>query len=141
MFRRVHKATFSRRVDDLLTRLPAVRKDEAPFLAMFAAALQIGQTATKGVCECPDFLPVMQNLLTFCEHNAIFNLDYAHAHLLAIDTQMNGPRASLVGAFLQCGRAYHAAMVVGLHNDQACETMYEREMRRRVWWHIKLNNQ
>ncbi|WOO77690.1 uncharacterized protein LOC62_01G001253 [Vanrija pseudolonga] len=101
---------------------------------MLAAALQVGR-ASSG--EGTDLIPLMDQLLRYCERHGLYTADFVHAHLLAIDTQMLGG-GSPFGAWLAAGKAHHAALLVGVHLDRTGETLFEQEMRRRLWWNIKL---
>lgn len=135
--RHIPKEYFVARVDEVLARVPVVEDRDAPLLAMLAAALQVGRASSD---EGTDLTPLMDQLLRYCERHGLYTADFVHAHLLAIDTQMLGG-GSPFGAWLAAGKAHHAALMVGVHLDRAGETLFEQEMRRRLWWNIKLARQ
>jgi hypothetical protein len=63
-------------------------------------------------------------------------VEYVYAHLLTSYTYMAGIGGGPQRGWLASGRAYHAALLVGINNeDRTDESTFDRELRRRCWWH------
>ncbi|KAL1411460.1 hypothetical protein Q8F55_002416 [Vanrija albida] len=140
MFRIVIAQHFSDQAEGVIRRLPHVQPAEAPFLAMMAAAIVIGTQAVPED-DSPDYRLLLSRLITFCEDNELFTLDYVNATLLVTSTNMFGKTASPSSCFLATMKAYGAALLVRIHQDQPGETLFQRERRRRIWWQIKMGRQ
>ncbi|KAL1412195.1 hypothetical protein Q8F55_003205 [Vanrija albida] len=146
MFRVVHAASFTRRCEAALAQ-SSWEDADAPFLAMFAGALLVaaasttfrtlGSSARTAAEERETRLrALMDALLDFCEDRAALGLDYVHARLIAVLTHTTGESSSPAKMWLALGKAGSAALLAGLHRDRAGEGMFDKEMRRRVWWQI-----
>lgn len=73
-----------------------------------------------------------------CKYQGVSQIDYVHAHVLSIYTNHAGRGGGPQKCWLACGRAYNAALLCGINKEDRVvnETQFEREMRRRLWWHI-----
>lgn len=162
MFRLVHHPSFTRRCEGLISRLESsdgFDDADAPGLALMAAAF-VNVTTVAPATSAPDtpvdpeapasearMRALLDALLTYSEERVFLGLEYVHAHLLVITSYIAGTGASPAKMWLASARAYHAALMVGIHRDDRPmrrgrgregikETVLEREVRRRVWWLI-----
>ncbi|TXT07341.1 hypothetical protein VHUM_03061 [Vanrija humicola] len=138
MFRTVHAASFTRRCEAALAATSWEDAD-APFLAMFAGALLVAAASTtRAAAEQREarLRALMDALLAYCEDRGELGIDYVHARLIAVLTHTTGESSSPAKMWLALGKAGSAALLAGLHRDRAGESMFDKEMRRRVWWQI-----
>ncbi|KAL1412209.1 hypothetical protein Q8F55_003220 [Vanrija albida] len=162
MFRLVHHPSFTRRCEGLIARLETAdgfEDADAPGLAVMAAAF-VNVATVAPATSAPDapvdpeapasearMRALLDALLTYSEERVFLGLEYVHAHLLVITSYIAGTGASPAKMWLASARAYHAALMVGIHRDDRPmrrgrgregikESVLEREVRRRVWWLI-----
>lgn len=148
MFRVVHAASFTRRCEAALAAT-SWEDGDAPFLAMFAGALVVaaasttvrtatGSVAARAAAEEREtrLRALMDALMAYAEDRGELGLDYVHARLLAVMTHTTGESSSPAKMWLALGKAQSAALLAGLHRDRVGEGMFEKEMKRRVWWQI-----
>lgn len=144
MFRFVHQPSFQRRSSAALQAVPSATLADVPFLAMICAAFLCTSTVSTepaiAALERP-LRALTECLLWLCEDAAYYTIDYVHALLLMCAAHLGGGTSSPAKMFLALGRAYHAAILVGVHLDQEGEGVFEREIRRRVWCHITMQRE
>lgn len=146
MFRFVHQPSFQRRASAALTALEqdSPQLGDVPFLAMMTAAFLCSSTVSTepAIAELERPLRALTEcLLWLCEDHGIYTVDYVHALLLMCAAHLGGSTSSPAKMFLALGRAYHAAILVGVHLDRPGESVFEREIRRRVWCHIAIQRE
>lgn len=139
LFRMVPAAWFARRSDALLDRLPHVGREDAPLLALIAAVMLVGANVSASDEEThahasPAHLRQLTDALTrHCTTYGPHNVDYAHAHVVANAAELTGPESSPVRAWVAIGTSRAALLLARVHVDAQGETLWEREVRRRVW--------
>lgn len=144
MFRFVHQPSFQRRAATALDSLSHATLPDVPFLAMISAAF----LCTSTVSTQPDIAALerpqralAECLLWLCEDAGLYTIDYVHALLLMCAAHLGGMTSSPAKMFLALGKAYHAAILTGIHLDTEGEGVFDREIRRRLWCHITLQRE
>ncbi|BEI93506.1 uncharacterized protein CcaverHIS019_0511340 [Cutaneotrichosporon cavernicola] len=139
MFRVVHVPSFTRRAEAQIARLPHADTGDAPFLSLLTACFCTAVT----VSTSPDrvagerhMIALHEGLISFCENQGAYTIDYVQALVVNACARLGGGAASPATLFLELGRAYQAALLVGMYQDQPGETLFQREMRRRLWYQI-----
>lgn len=144
MFRLVHAPSFTRRAEAAIARLPHAETSEAPFLALltacFCTAITVS-TSSDRVAGERHMIALHEGLISFCENQGAYTIDYVQALLVNACARLGGGAASPATLFLELGRAYQAALLVGMYQDQPGETLFQREMRRRLWYQILIQRQ
>lgn len=144
MFRLVHAPSFMRRAEAIISRLPHAEVTDAPFLALlsacFCTAVTVSTSADRVAGE-RHMIAVHEGLISFCENQALYGIDYVQALLVNACARLGGGAASPACLFLELGRAYQAALLVGMYQDQPGEMPFQREMRRRLWYQILIQRQ
>ncbi|BEI86259.1 hypothetical protein CcaverHIS002_0605460 [Cutaneotrichosporon cavernicola] len=62
-------------------------------------------------------------------------MDYAHAAIVACGAELTGPASSSARAWVAVGSARAAVLLARIHVDQE-ERLWDRERRRRIWYHL-----
>lgn len=144
MFRLVHAPSFTRRAEVAIARLPHAEVSDAPFLALLAACFCTAitvSTSSDRVAGERHMIALHEGLISFCENQAAYGVDYVQALLVNACARLGGGAASPAALFLELGRAYQGALLVGMYQDQPGETPFQREMRRRLWYQILIQRQ
>jgi hypothetical protein len=139
MFRYVHQPSFQRRAAAVLSDLPSTPPD---FLAMLSAAFLCAVSiSTDPAIEALErrLRALAEALLRLCEDAGTFTAEYVHALFLLCASHLGG-EGNPAKMFLALGRAYHAAILAGIHLD-GDEGLFEREIRRRLWCHITMQRE
>ncbi|GMK59768.1 hypothetical protein CspeluHIS016_0803740 [Cutaneotrichosporon spelunceum] len=139
MFRVVHVPSFTRRAEAAIARLPHADTADAPFLSLltscFCTAITVS-TSPDRVAGERHMIALHEGLISFCENQGAYTIDYVQALVVNACARLGGGAASPATLFLELGRAYQAALLVGLYQDQPGESLFQREMRRRLWYQI-----
>lgn len=144
MFRLTHAPSFTRRAEAQIARLPHADIADAPFLALltacFCTAITVS-TSLDRVAGERHMIALHEGLISFCETQSAYGIDYVQALLVNACARLGGGAASPATLFLELGRAYQAALLVGMYQDQPGESTFQREMRRRLWYQILIQRQ
>ncbi|GMK57352.1 hypothetical protein CspeluHIS016_0401860 [Cutaneotrichosporon spelunceum] len=106
---------------------------EAPRLALLAAMCLVGALSTQH--EERTLRRLTDGLMRHCTTYGPHNVDYAHAAVVACAAELAGAASSPARAWVAAGSARAALLLARVHVDHE-ESLWGRERRRRIWYHV-----
>ncbi|BEJ17269.1 hypothetical protein CspHIS471_0606700 [Cutaneotrichosporon sp. HIS471] len=106
---------------------------DAPRLALLAAICLVGALSAQH--EARTLRRLTDGLLLHVTTYGPHNMDYAHAAVVACAAELTGPASSPARAWVAVGSARAALLLARIHVDQE-EKLWDRERRRRMWYHL-----
>jgi hypothetical protein len=108
-------------------------REDGPLLALLAAMCLVGALTEQG--PAAGLRRLTDGLLRHCTTYGPHDIDYAHAAVVASAAELMGPSSSPARAWVAVGTARAACMLARAHEDRN-ESLWDRERRRRIWYHL-----